>query len=64
MAEAPVAPVPVVQIPLTAGEGNSTVKTQDVPKNSAVSSSENIDKSGVTGLYKNLGADIKKHKRI
>lgn len=59
MAEAPVVPVPVVQIPLTAGEGNSTVKTQDVPKNSAVSSSENIDKSGVTGLYKNLGADIK-----
>jgi len=61
MAEAPVgiAPVPAVQIPLTAGIGNSTVKTQDVPKNSAVSSSENIDKSGVTGLYKNLGADIK-----
>ena len=61
MAEAPVgiAAVPMVQIPLTAGEGNSTVKTQDVPKNSAVSSSENIDKSGVTGVYKNLGADIK-----
>ena len=61
MAEAPVgiAPVPAVKIPETAGEGNSTVKTQDVPKNSAVSSSEKIDKSGITGLYKNLGADIK-----
>jgi len=59
MAEAPVAPALPVQIPNTAGQGNSTIKTENIPKNSVISSGELVKESGVVGLYKNLGADIK-----
>lgn len=58
-AQVPVGNIPAAQIPNTAGLGNSTIKTENIPKNSAISSGELVKESGVVGLYKNLGADIK-----